>query len=102
MDAVRPAHVHVDDVADEMWHGRDESRLTWRTLVGRPDSPTESLSGGVAGLAPGGGRLERHRPAPAEVYHVLACTGGVAVGDDRFEWRTGPSVFSPPAVGPSV
>jgi mannose-6-phosphate isomerase-like protein (cupin superfamily) len=97
MDGARPTHVHVDDVDDEVWHDRDGSRLTWRTLVGRADSPTTSLSGGVAELAPGGGRLEQHRHAPAEVYHVLAGIGVVTVGDERFEVRTGSTVFIPPA-----
>ena len=96
MDRIRPDHVHVDDVDDEVWTDRDGSHLTWRTLVGRHDSPTESLSGGVAELAPGAGRLERHRHAPAEVYHVLAGTGVVTVDTERFAVRPGSTVFIPP------
>lgn len=97
MDGVRPAHVHVDDVGDEEWSGRDGTLITWRTLVGRPDSPTVGLSGGVAELVPGGGRLELHRHAPAEVYHFLAGSGTVTVGDDSFAVRAGSTVFVPPA-----
>lgn len=102
MAGSRPTHVHVDDVGDEAWPDRDGSRLTWRTLLGRPDSPTESLSGGVAELAPGGGRLEMHRHAPAEVYHVLAGRGLVTVGDERFDVRAGSTVFIPPATWHSI
>ena len=94
---MRPTHVHPDDVADESWTGRAESHLTWRTLIGRPDTPTAGLSGGVAELAPDGGRLEPHRHAPAELYHVLAGTGVVVVGEECFDVRAGSTVFIPPA-----
>lgn len=88
-------HIHADDVDDESWPGRPGTSITWRTLVGRPDSATVGLSAGVATLVPAGGRLERHRHAPPEVYHVLDGVGVVTVGDERFDVRAGSTVYIP-------
>ncbi len=92
---IGPVHVHVDDVPDEGWDDREASAISWRTLVGRPDSPTNELSGGVAVLVPGAGRLERHRHAAGEVYHVLAGTGIVVVEQEEFAVRAGSTLFIP-------
>ena len=92
---MRPIHIHPDDVDDESWTGRPGTSITWRTLVGRPDSAVVGLSAGVAALVPAGGRLERHRHAPPEVYHVLEGEGVVTVGDERFAVRAGSTISIP-------
>ena len=92
---MRGFHVNEPDVPVEQWAERGGSVLTWRTLVGHGRVPSAGLSAGIAELAPGGGRLERHRHAPPEVYHVLAGTGVVTVDDERFEVAPGSTVYIP-------
>lgn len=92
---MRGFHMNEPDVPVEEWAGRDGSVLTWRTLVGHGRVPSAGLSAGVAELAPGCGRLEQHRHAPPEVYHVLAGTGLVTVGDDRFDVAPGSTLYIP-------
>jgi mannose-6-phosphate isomerase-like protein (cupin superfamily) len=86
--------VHEDDVAVESWSDRPESVLSWKTLVGRPEGGTDSLTCGVATFAPGG-QLEPHRHAQSEVYYVTEGSGRVWVADAPFEVRAGSCVFIP-------
>lgn len=62
----------------------DPSRgtTTWHTLLSSPDTPTTSLSGGVA-VCPRFGTLALHRHRQAEVYYILSGSGEVEIDGRR-------------------
>jgi quercetin dioxygenase-like cupin family protein len=62
--------IHAQDVAPDGWDDPVHGRIAWRTLVSGDVTPSDSLSGGIAYLAPGD-CLNPHRHAPAEIYFII-------------------------------
>jgi quercetin dioxygenase-like cupin family protein len=84
----------MTEAPEETWTDDVRGDVRFRTLIGDGSTPTGSMSAGVSELAPGG-RLGRHRHAPAEVYHVLAGRGTVEVEGTDHEISAGATVFIP-------
>jgi mannose-6-phosphate isomerase-like protein (cupin superfamily) len=96
MTRSKPTCVHELDVEIEDWSALGRADVTWRTLISADRTPTDSITMGIAELAPGRtGEPRLHRHEPAELYYILSGTGFVAVGDQRFDVRTGSTVFIP-------
>lgn len=55
---------------------------TWHTLLSAPNTPTSSLSAGVA-VCPSNGTLALHRHRQAEIYYILSGTGEVEIEGKR-------------------
>ncbi len=84
---------HLDAVADVVWSD-ERGEISFRTLVGDGDVPTDTLCSGVAVISPGGW-LALHRHAAAEVYQVLTGLGVVMLDGEEHEVRGGTAVFIP-------
>ncbi len=65
----------------------DDVGVRWRTLTSADRTPTGQLTSGVCEIEPGG-KLDLHRHPPLELYHFLAGSGVVTLGDE--EHRVGP------------
>jgi quercetin dioxygenase-like cupin family protein len=92
-----PHVVREDELEWETWEdgpAPEDAGVAWKTLVGAPGAPTDTLTLGVARLLPGS-PLREHRHAQAEVYLVLAGTGEVAIDGARRAVGPGSAVFIP-------
>lgn len=78
----------------ESWDDPTRGRIAFRTLFSREETATTGLTAGVAELGPGG-RLNVHRHAPAEVYHVLEGQGIVTLDGVEHEVAEGSAVYIP-------
>ena len=70
------------------------SAVRWKLIFSGRRTPTETLSFGLAEVAPGG-VLPLHHHAPAEIYHVLDGEGRTEVEGVPHELRGGVSLFIP-------
>ena len=90
----------VANVDDRDWTGWPEHQVAergaveWKTLISREHTPSDTLSLGVARVAPGAA-LHPHRHAEAEVYLVLGGTGELRVGGAVRPVAAGDAVFIP-------
>jgi len=92
----KPTVVREQDVAFEEWSDRPSRNLRWRTLISGDRTPSDSLTMGVAELAPGaseGPRLHRH--AQAEIYYILEGQGVVTIDGEVHSVDAGSTVFIP-------
>ncbi|OJD32563.1 uncharacterized protein BKCO1_37000152 [Diplodia corticola] len=55
---------------------------TWHTLLSAPNTPTDSLTTGIA-TCPPNGSLALHRHKQAEIYYILSGTGEVEIEGER-------------------
>lgn len=88
--------VQEGDCAIERWTDATRGNVQWRTLLSADRTPTDSLTLGVAELAPGErDALSCHRHAQAEVYYVLSGEGVVTIDDRQHSISPGSAVFIP-------
>jgi len=88
--------VHPDDCETERWSPDRPGAVTWRTVLSGDRTPTDSLTVGVAEVAPGGtDEFALHRHAPAEIYAVLSGEGVVMIDGVEHPIRAGCAVFIP-------
>ena len=88
--------IHEDDCEFEGPVEGTFGPVRWRTLVSGDRSPTDSLTLGVAEIAPGEpGQSRRHRHAQAEVYYVLSGEGKVEIAGEASPARPGTTLFIP-------
>ena len=89
----------IVSMSDLDWEAMGEdpyrgAETRWKLIFSSDRTPTDSISIGMAEIAPGG-TLDLHRHAPAEVYHVLKGNGFVEIDGVRHELAPGISVFIP-------
>jgi quercetin dioxygenase-like cupin family protein len=93
--SAEPVVVREDELGWETWDGEARpGELAWKTLIGAPATPSDTLTLGVARVPPGA-PLAEHRHAHAEVYLVLAGTGVVSVDGETRPVGPGTAVFIP-------
>ena len=93
----KPTLVHEDDREWEGWPREQVAQrgdVRWRTLISAGVTPSESLTLGVALLAPGE-TLRAHRHEQAEVYLVLDGAGIVTIDGAPHALEPGTGVFIP-------
>jgi quercetin dioxygenase-like cupin family protein len=89
------------DIAGAAWETWDDhtfaakTKVRWKLIFSGDQTPTESMSMGLAEIAPGGA-LPMHHHEPAEIYHVLDGNGLVEIGGVSHRLQPGISVFVPP------
>jgi quercetin dioxygenase-like cupin family protein len=76
----------------ESWDDATRGRIDFRTIFSSEHNGTTGLTVGVAELAPGE-RLNVHRHAPAEVYHVLEGQGLVTLDAEEHPVQPGSAVY---------
>ena len=96
MSRTAPYIVHEQECEFEGSIEPVPGKVRWRTLLSGDRTPTDSLTLGVAELAPGeaeGFRVHRH--AQAEVYYVLSGEGVVVIDGSEHRVRAGSAVYVP-------
>jgi mannose-6-phosphate isomerase-like protein (cupin superfamily) len=76
-----PVVVHTSDRTSETWpedQVAERGDVSWKTLISAPATPSDTLTLGVARLAPGTS-LRPHRHEQPELYYVLEGSGVVTV-----------------------
>jgi mannose-6-phosphate isomerase-like protein (cupin superfamily) len=100
--AASPFVVHQDDKEWEGWDDvAERGNVLWKTLIGAGQTPSSSLTLGIARV-PSGGELATHRHEQAEVYLVLDGTGVVTIDGSPSRVTPGASVFIPGGATHSV
>jgi quercetin dioxygenase-like cupin family protein len=90
-----PVVVSEEELAWETWDGAAvPGELAWKTLIGAPGTPSDTLTLGIARVPPGD-PLREHRHKQAEVYLVLAGTGIVTIEGEARPVAAGTAVFIP-------
>jgi len=88
--------IHEDDCPIEGSDAAALGSVRWRTLISGDRTPTESLTIGVAELAPGDAkRFRPHRHAQAEVYYILSGEGSVFVSGTEHPVRPRTTIYIP-------
>ena len=90
----KPYVVNEADLPLESWDDPARGTSRWRTLFSGDVAPTDSLSGGIAYLDPGG-RLAPHRHPQAEVYFILEGELEVTIDGQLHVVRPHTSIFIP-------
>jgi quercetin dioxygenase-like cupin family protein len=90
---ISPTHTAL--TPPESFASPSRGRCTWHTLISSPQTPTDSLSAGIAVCPPLTGSLCPHRHAHAEIYHVLAGSGTVTIEGQEYVVEKGSTVFVP-------
>ncbi len=91
----QPVVVHEDDRSWQSWPQEELARrgnVRWKTLISAGLTRSESLTLGVAVLAPGEA-LHAHRHEQPEAYLVLAGSGTVTIDGSPHSVRPGAGVF---------
>jgi|SRR5215211_2896189 len=90
-----PVVVHQDGRTWERWPNEQVAQrgdVVWKTLISAGLTRSDSLTLGIAKLAPGK-RLHAHRHEQAEAYLVLAGSGTVTIDDSAYAVGPGAGVF---------
>jgi quercetin dioxygenase-like cupin family protein len=93
-----PVHVDPEKLDWESWPEHplvDAGKVRWKLLISQPGTPTQSMSTGLAEIAPRG-VLPRHRHAPPEIYYGLGGEGEIEIEQTVFGLRPGQALFIPP------
>ena len=97
----------VVNSAEREWEGwpadqvEERGNIAWKTLLSSEQTPTDSLTFGVAKVPPGGA-LHAHRHAQPEIYFVLEGEGLATVDGAERELTKGDAIFFPGDVVHSV
>jgi quercetin dioxygenase-like cupin family protein len=89
-----PLVIDLHDRPRDGWDDPLRGKVGWRTLFSGDIAPTDSLTAGVAELAPGGW-LGLHRHRPAEIYFVLEGNGMLTLEGREHTVGPGAAVFIP-------
>ncbi|NTI17606.1 cupin domain-containing protein [Agrobacterium rhizogenes] len=79
----------------EEWNDPSRGRISWHTLFSSDRTPTDSMTAGVAEIAPGSGALQPHRHEQPEIYFILEGTGILTVDGRETAVTAGTAVFIP-------
>lgn len=79
----------------EFWDDPVRGSVSWHTLFSSDLTPTDSLCGGVAEVAPGGGGRVCHRHAEPEIYYILEGTGILTIEGQESTVSKGAAIFIP-------
>jgi mannose-6-phosphate isomerase-like protein (cupin superfamily) len=93
MSQTQPVIRH-HQIYEEGWSDEIHGRVRWRTLFSANQTPTESLTAGVAEILPGD-QLKLHRHAPPELYYLLEGQGVVTINDIEHDVCADSAVFIP-------
>jgi mannose-6-phosphate isomerase-like protein (cupin superfamily) len=93
MSQTQPVIKH-HQIYEEGWNDEIHGRVRWRTLFSANQTPTESLTAGVAEILPGD-QLKLHRHAPPELYYLIEGQGIVTINDIEHDVRADSAVFIP-------
>jgi uncharacterized cupin superfamily protein len=85
----------VEERPRERWDDPTRGSVSWFTLFSRDITPTDSMTAGIAELAPGGGSLTPHRHSQPEIYYILDGTGLVTIDGRETVVTKGSAVFIP-------
>ena len=94
MRTSEPVVVDARSIGRDGWDDAVKGKVGWRTLFGGDASPTDSLTGGIAELEPGGW-LGLHRHDPAEIYYVIEGRGILTLAGRDYAVGPGSAVFIP-------
>jgi mannose-6-phosphate isomerase-like protein (cupin superfamily) len=78
----------------ERWIDPGMGSITWQTLFSKDITPTDSITCGIAHIAPGDG-LSLHRHPHAEVYFGISGSGTIVVEGQAFTIAPGVALFVP-------
>jgi quercetin dioxygenase-like cupin family protein len=88
--------VHDSECEVEDWSASGRNGVTWRTLLSADRTPTDSLTIGIAEIAPGSpDEFHLHRHEPAEAYYIMSGVGAMSIDGDVHEVRAGSAIFVP-------
>lgn len=90
---VRPVIARALEKPEQGWDDH-RGRAAWTRLFSQGETPTESMTAGVAELAKGG-FLAPHRHPQAEIYYVLSGRGTVTVDGEELSVEAGSALFIP-------
>ncbi len=90
---VRPVIARALEKPAQGWDDL-RGRAAWTRLFSQGETPTDSMTAGVAELAKGG-FLAPHRHPQAEIYYVLAGKGTVTIDGEALAIEAGTAVFIP-------
>ncbi len=85
----------AEDCPREAWDDPVRGSVSWVTLFSSDRTPTDSMTAGIAQIVPGGGSLQLHRHAQAEIYFVIEGTGILTVDGRETTVTGGTAVFIP-------
>ena len=92
----RPFVVHESECDVEDWSASGRNGVSWRTLLSADRTPTDSLTIGIAEIAPGSpDEFHLHHHEPAEAYFILSGTGAMSIDGEVQNVRTGSAIFVP-------
>lgn len=88
--------VHEQESAFAYGTELGQGRARWRTLLSADETPTDSITVGIAEIEPGAENgLRPHRHAQPEVYYILSGRGMVRISDQERQARPGTAIFIP-------
>jgi mannose-6-phosphate isomerase-like protein (cupin superfamily) len=86
---------HITQMPAETFAETDRGIVTWKTLFSAPNTPSNSLTAGVAICPPKNGHLCIHQHLQPEIYHVISGTGIVEIDGVEYEVEGGSVVYIP-------
>jgi mannose-6-phosphate isomerase-like protein (cupin superfamily) len=109
---IKPVVLHEHDISNRKSESFPDTSvggtLTWKTLISKPETETDTFTVGIATCKPGvdisrpasskktlPGHLKLHRHTHAEIYHITAGRGIVTVDGKEHEVGKGSVVFIP-------
>jgi quercetin dioxygenase-like cupin family protein len=90
---IRPVLARPLEKPTQGWDDH-RGRAAWTRLFSQGETPTDSMTAGVAELATGG-FLAPHRHPQAEIYYILDGQGTVTVDDTAHAVAAGTALFIP-------
>ena len=90
----QPHIVYEEDLPFESWEDQARGSVRWRTMFSKDIAPTDTMSGGIAYLDPGG-QLAPHRHPQAEVYFILDGELEVTIDGQRHTVKPNTTIFIP-------
>jgi mannose-6-phosphate isomerase-like protein (cupin superfamily) len=91
----QPVITRAEERPREAWGDPERGSVTWYTLFSSDITPTDSLCGGIAEVAPGSGGVLPHRHAEPEIYLILEGTGILTIDGKDSIVTKGSVVFIP-------
>lgn len=90
----QPLVLNSEELPIDGWSDPVRGTISWRTIFSADQTATDSLTLGIAEVAPNA-RFNRHRHPVVEVYYILAGTGEVEIADQRYKVSAGNALFIP-------
>ena len=91
----KATRVSIADSPPHLWDPREETLVTYRTLLSRDATPSHGLVQGIATLHPGDVEAAHWHDVP-ETVHVIEGHGDARLDGEVLEMRPGDTFFVPP------